>query len=232
MQSTLSRRHRDVRAALRSNETRPYLGEWFRLYRLNFGLTDYFESYRRFLERGVSGSHRNFLLGSGLLRHHEVAWCRVLRWLLDPKSCGELAAEFQRAVLRDLVYCRPIPKGPLRAEREVKSDDEASRFDIILSGASVAVRIEAKVNAPVGSPQFEKYEEHDFDSNLLITKYTLGSGRTPKGWQHATWSDVAEFLNNHLHDNTNSDDLDPDKERWCMVARDFVGFIREFGGNP
>lgn len=133
------------------------------------------------------------------LQRAEVANCRAIRWLLDPLSPHGLGAEMVRALGVALDIDLPDP-ARARIKAEVSRGD--SRADVVVTGLSWTLVIEAKVDAAEGRIQAARIEQHWPEARSLVFltrsgRQLPGTANDPARWASISWlwfADTAERL--------------------------------------
>jgi len=183
-------------------------------------IPDFFASMKRAYEKDPA-SNGGFLTDSDLVRTNEVRWCKVLAWLLSPKS-GHIALEFQNQWLGS--------RGRLVIQREQCNDNGESRYDLVLDDhrKKIKIVIEAKVGASEDKGQLRRYrEEHGQDARgifLTLSPGPLGYGELREiGFERKLWSDVATSLRATatLGKSDPSESENPES-LWRAIAWDFA----------
>lgn len=128
------------------------------------------------------------------LQRAEVPNCKVIRWLLDPLAPHGLGAEMLRALAVALKTEFP-DAASAQVEAEVSRVD--SRADVIVTGSSWTIVIEAKIDAAEGDRQGERLERHWPEASPLV--FLTRSGARPpatakdiKRWTPIAWLWFAE----------------------------------------
>lgn len=191
-----------------------------------------FLAYRREEMTGETRmAEESFLGGSGLCREDEVAWCRVLWWLLRPGSAEELPIEFQRRLFRavglDMASAASV-------DREVVDPHDQNRLDIVLRSGTRVLVIEAKVNSPVDPEQLRRYQQRLLGQHrrnwvhfALLTpschpEQVEGLG----GWNQLNWPQVAQIAIEVAGPASEMLTGQISQVRWKLVAEDFYGHVK------
>jgi hypothetical protein len=210
--------------------TRPSpVHEFFKAYRRHRLVGDFFEAYRKSLQSVGRLPEQNFLLGAGIIRHYEVNWCQVLRWLLDPLACRTMAGKFQYQLCTQNKL-PPLANNRLYvAEREVQSHDREDRFDIVLKGPRARIIIEAKVQARYNEQQHTRYAKRGGTMLYLVRNRDDVEEKRVADCRVCEWADVAQLLDDILRRDEPTSALQLDEQRWRIVAADFADLIRQEG---
>jgi hypothetical protein len=203
---------------------------WFREYRRREGTRLFFEEYRDRVNRRGDPGIQNFLMGSELVRHHEVQWCCVLYWLVNPQSCPTLATSFLCKIVTELAKAPWCASKTHVVGREKPNQDGSMRFDITLENDLRRVVIEAKVRARIDKNQLKDYcaqlHDRDFFGLLITGDDQFDGSKSPcDQWMHCTWRHIAQTIKACLSENTERDLQRPDERRWQTIAEDFAEFV-------
>lgn len=153
----------------------------------------------RIIDRGEWTHGPSTLMAVLGLQRAEVANCRVIRWLLDPLSPHGLGADMLQAMGVALGFDLP---DAARAHVEAEVSRVDTRADVVVTGLSWTLVIEAKIDAAEGRIQAGRIEQHWPEAGCLV--FLTRSGRRLPGtannsarWASIGWlwfADTAERL--------------------------------------
>jgi hypothetical protein len=195
------------------------------------GACDALRSAKQWQQSAETG----FLLGSGLVDHREVRWCKVLAWLLrtDTGVDHKYAASLRMILIGNQLDGAVVG-------REVSNDDGSQRYDLEITSGRTRVVVEAKVEAPVDLDQLKKYQEdhcarfRESGIELLGLLLILDHRDRPSDHEVIRKSMFeVRYWRKHVADPLSliANDAESDsfgQSLWCAIAKDFANVIHRY----
>jgi hypothetical protein len=142
----------------------------------------------KIVERGEWTHGPSTLMAVLGLQRAEVPNCKVIRWLLDPLSPHGLGTEMLRALAVALEANLPNP-AQAHVEAEVSRVD--TRADVIVTGSSWTLVIEAKIDAAEGDRQGARLEEHWPEAFPFVFLTRSGTRRPGTAIDTTRWTSIS-----------------------------------------
>lgn len=160
-----------------------------------------------FKEHDKKGREQRALLSPGMniwnslaIGRDEVKNCRILSWLLDPEADHFQGARFLKCLFQ-FEELKPDNKFADEKYHVSREDwiDESNRVDIIITGETYYMVIEAKIDAREGKNQCQDYK--NILNNRKTNKKFIGLFLTRNGadskdedYKKITWKDIIKTL--------------------------------------